>query len=132
MKRLEVVDACGVFMHNTYERRARGLVKKGRAQFLTASKICLRPLPEKLEEKTLETNNKKDILTRIDTILQQKEYLQEAFSAIEKIPHDLNEELTAIRTKTILEIVEAREKTNQEVVALLRAMLEQDVTPQGE
>ena len=44
----------------------------------------------------------------------------------------MNEELTAIRTKTILEIVEAREKTNQEVVALLRAMLEQDVTPQGE
>ena len=61
-----------------------------------------------------------------------KEYLQEAFSAIEKIPHDLNEELTAIRTKTILEIVEAREKTNQEVVALLHAMLDQDVIPQGE
>lgn len=77
---------------------------------MTASCICLFTPPENMEEKTLETNNKKDILTRIDTILQQKEYLQEAFSAIEKIPHDLNEELTAIRTKTILEIVEAREK----------------------
>lgn len=107
-------------------------MKKGRAYYVTASCICLFTPPENMEEKTLETNNKKDILTRIDTILQQKEYLQEAFSAIEKIPHDLNEELTAIRTKTILEIVEAREKTNQEVVALLRAMLEQDVTPQGE
>ena len=128
MKRIEVIDEQGVHLQNTYERRARGLVKKGRAYYVTASCICLFTPPENMEE----TNNKKDILTRIDTILQQKEYLQEAFSAIEKIPHDLNEELTAIRTKTILEIVEAREKTNQEVVALLRAMLEQDVTPQGE
>ena len=126
MKRIEVIDEQGVHLQNTYERRARGLVKKGRAYYVTASCICLFTPPENMEEKTLETNNKKDILTRIDTILQQKEYLQE------KIPHDLNEELTAIRTKTILEIVEAREKTNQEVVALLRAMLEQDVTPQGE
>lgn len=132
MKHIEVIDEQGVHLQNTYERRARGLVKKGRAYYVTASCICLFTPPENMEEKTLETNNKKDILTRIDTILQQKEYLQEVFSAIEKIPHDLNEELTAIRTKTILEIVEAREKTNQEVVALLHAMLDQDVIPQGE
>lgn len=132
MKHIEVIDEHGAYLQNTYERRARGLVKKGRAYYVTASCICLFTPPENMEEKTLETNDKKDILTRIDTILQQKEYLQEAFSAIEKIPHDLNEELTAIRIKTILEIVEAREKTNQEVVALLRAMLEQDSTPQSE
>ena len=126
MKHTEVIDEHGAYLQNTYERRARGLVKKGRAYYVTASCICLITPPENMEEKTLETNDKKD------TILQQKEYLQEAFSAIEKIPHELNEELTAIRTKTILEIVEAREKTNQEVVALLRAMLEQDSTPQGE
>ena len=94
MKHIEVIDEQGVHLQNTYERRARGLVKKGRAYYVTASFICLFTPPENMEEKTLETNNKKDILTRIDTILQQKEYLQEAFSAIEKIPHDLNAEKT--------------------------------------
>ena len=78
MKHIEVIDEQGVHLQNTYERRARGLVKKGRAYYVTASCICLFTPPENMEEKTLETNNKKDILTRIDTILQQKEYLQEA------------------------------------------------------
>ena len=124
MKRIEVVDACGVFMHNTYERRARGLVKKGRAQFLTASKICLRPLPEKLEDWMMETIQKEEVLNRIDQILHQKQHLQEAFSAIEKIPQDLDEHTCELRTRAIYEIVEAREKTNREVLALLQAMLD--------
>lgn len=132
MRYVEVVDEHGVYLHDTYERRARGLVKKGRAYYMTASKICLLPLPENREVMAVETIQKDDILTRIDAVLHQKEYLQEAFSAIEKIPHGLSEELTAIRTKTILEIVEAREKTNQDVVALLRAMLEKETTAQCE
>lgn len=124
MKRIEVVDACGVFMHNTYERRARGLVKKGRAQFLTASKICLRPLPEKLEDWMMEPIQKEEVLNRIDQILHQKEHLKEAFSAIEKIPQGLDEHTCELRTRAIYEIVEAREKTNREVLALLQAMLD--------
>ena len=124
MKRIEVVDACGVFMHNTYERRARGLVKKGRAQFLTASKICLRPLPEKLEDWMMEPIQKEEVLNRIDQILHQTEHLQQAFSAIEKIPQDLDEHTCELRTRAIYEIVEAREKTNREVLALLQAMLD--------
>ena len=41
MKHIEVIDEQGVHLQNTYERRARGLVKKGRAYYVTASCICL-------------------------------------------------------------------------------------------
>ena len=56
MKHIEVIDEQGVHLQNTYERRARGLVKKGRAYYVTASCICLFTPPENMEEKTLETN----------------------------------------------------------------------------
>ena len=49
MKHIEVIDEQGVHLQNTYERRARGLVKKGRAYYVTASCICLFTPPENLE-----------------------------------------------------------------------------------
>ena len=84
MKHIEVIDEQGVHLQNTYERRARGLVKKGRAYYVTASCICLFTPPENMEEKTLETNNKKDILTRIDTILQQRNICRRHFRQLRK------------------------------------------------
>ena len=73
-KNIEVVDVSGRMYEPTYPKRARQLVKNGRARFISESRICLACPPEITEENTMTdaTNttrmNKQDYL---DYILKQ-------------------------------------------------------------
>ena len=49
-KNVIVVDEQGNILEATYPKRAKGLVKKGRARFISESMICLACPPEKMEE----------------------------------------------------------------------------------
>ena len=62
-KNVIVVDEQGNIIEATYPKRAKGLVKKGRARFISESMICLACPPRKMEENEMSnTQNKFDNL----------------------------------------------------------------------
>ena len=73
-KNVNVVDEQGNEYEATYPKRAKGLVKNGRARFVSESKICLACPPDKiLEEEKMEENKltAKEIFVQL-TILQKQ------------------------------------------------------------
>ena len=75
-KNIIVVDEQGNEYEATYPKRAKGLVKNGRARFVDENKICLAcPLDKILEEEKMSNNTNeltaKEIFTQI-TILQKQ------------------------------------------------------------
>ena len=62
-KNVIVVDEQGNILEATYPKRAKGLVKKGRARFISESMICLACPPQKTEDNEMSnTQNKFDNL----------------------------------------------------------------------
>lgn len=120
---IHVIDETGTLLHDTYAKRAKGLVKKGRAYYVDDTSIRL-VCPDR-EDNKMEMITKEDILQRIDTLTQTTDYLREAFSTIEKIPADLSLEQIDTRTQAVLAIVKEREATNQKMIALLERTLEE-------
>ena len=58
-KNVRVFDEQGNEYEATYPKRAKGLVKNGRARFVEENTICLACPPDKImEEKTMENTNK--------------------------------------------------------------------------
>jgi len=57
-KNITVIDENGKEYEPTYRRRAQGLVKNGRARFVTEDKICLSRPPGELTEDNLMSDNK--------------------------------------------------------------------------
>ena len=75
-KNIIVVDEQGNEYEATYPKRAKGLVKNGRARFVDENKICLACPPDKILEEEKMSNNTneltaKEIFTQI-TILQKQ------------------------------------------------------------
>lgn len=56
MPQITVTDEQGNSYFPTYPRRARGLVKKGRARFISANTICLNCPPQNQEEQQMTEN----------------------------------------------------------------------------
>ena len=72
-KNVIVVDEQGNEYEATYPKRAKGLVKNGRARFVSENKICLACPPDKTEENKMTENNiltTREIFEQI-TILQK-------------------------------------------------------------
>ena len=57
-KNIEVVDEAGNVYEPTWTKRAKGLVKKGRARFISESMICLACPPRKMEENEMKNTKK--------------------------------------------------------------------------
>lgn len=125
MKVIKVIDTYGKVYQSTYERRAKGLVKKQRAYYIDDATICLVNPLETMEETTMNIT-KQDILTRIDEVLQSTNYIKEALMTIEKIPNSLEDGQVSLRTMAIANIVKEREATHRQVLQLLETMY-QDV-----
>ena len=73
-KNVIVVDERGNEYEATYPKRAKGLVKNGRARFVGENKICLACPPDKIMEETEMEDNKltaKEIFEQL-TILQKQ------------------------------------------------------------
>lgn len=60
-KNVVVVDSQGNILEATYPKRAKGLVKNGRARFIDENKICLACPPKNLEENQM-TYTEKDFI----------------------------------------------------------------------
>ena len=57
IKNIEVVDEAGNVYEPTWPKRAKGLVKNGRARFVDENKICLACPPDKTEDKRMSKTN---------------------------------------------------------------------------
>lgn len=123
-KNVAVFDDAGVFYGKTFDKRARGLVKKGRARRMSDTAIQLTCPPDILaEDNEMEDarNIVDDIMARIDAIIAQNDYIEKIVSSMQDC--DVSDQKAAMMMQTVSE----RERTNINIIELLKTMYEQDV-----
>lgn len=143
-KNIAVVDELGNEYEPTYPKRAKGLVKHGRARFLSEGRICLACPPDRnLEEHNMSdtpkaaTKSKEKltinyVLNQIEHIVKDTEYLHSAIEQLDLLPK-LDPEGAAGQevAKAIGDIVRCRETTNQQALKLYEKMYD-DLIPKEE
>ena len=125
-KNIIVVDETGKVYEATYPKRAKGLVKNGRARFIDENTICLAcPPDQNLEDNIMleNTNTTSEKLTmdyclqQIETVLNDKAHLTDAFDQLKNV-----KDAESMAAMALGNIVEAREKTNQRLLDLYQKM----------
>lgn len=141
-KNITVVDAQGNEYEATYPKRAKGLVKNGRARFVNETTICLACPPhtegtqmniDEILKGAADTGNAPGttepaaegrqpdaayIMQKIDQILSDTQYLKDAIASAERAAGN------EAWGMGIGNLVESRERTNQAMIALLEKMLD--------
>ena len=135
-KNVIVVDEQGNEYEATYPKRAKGLVKNGRARFVAENKICLAcPPNENLEDINMTENTVKAtevaaeenvsktlsidyVLAQIEKIVENTAHIEAALGSLASVesvsPGDIGAEEKA---KGIADVVRCRETTNQQLLA---------------
>ena len=133
-KNVIVVDEQGNEYEATYPKRAKGLVKSGRARFVDENKICLACPPneyledKKMTENTAEVKKAEEpvskilsidyVLAQIEKIVENTAYIEAALGSLASVesvgPGDIGAEEKA---KGIADVVRCRETTNQQLLA---------------
>lgn len=142
-KNVIVVDELGNEYEATYPKRAKGLVKNGRARFIDDNTICLACPPHiELEETTMSSTTKtttkpKDkltinyVLNQIEQIVKDNEYIHSALEQLALMPKsDPGDIAGQEKAKAIGDIVRCRETTNQQALRLYEKMYD-DLKPQS-
>lgn len=149
-KNIIVVDEHGRKYGATYLRRAKGLVKQGRARFLARNMLCLACPPEKdLEDKNMSEqtniNNMTETrvagsseqekenrtqetkrysmeycLEQIERIGSQAEYLNQVITELRQM--EINGDGVSTKAITLGDIVKCRETTNQQMLRFYEKM----------
>ncbi len=148
-KNIIVVDEQGNEYEATYPKRAKGLVKNGRARFIGENKICLACPPQNFETEDIkmsenidkieivqDNNNKPQytveyILLQMEEIQKQTSYLNEAIAKLSAMgdgdsgnagsPGNI---LGAEKAKAFGDIVRCRETTNQQMLRMYEKMFD--------
>ena len=123
-KNIAVIDAEGNVYEATWPKRARGLVKSGRARFVNQNTICLARPPVYAEGKCMnagpnggqEIPDTAYVVRKIDEILAGSAELRAAIAQMENLEDTPAEALS--------HMMEARETTNQRLIDLLTNILE--------
>lgn len=132
-KNIIVVDEKGNEYEATYPKRAKGLVKNGRAHYIEENKICLLHPPNlKSEDNNMsntqatKTNDKltiKYVLDKIEQIINDTEYIHSALEQLAIMPKsDPGDIAGQEKAKAIGEIVRCREATNQQALKFYEKM----------
>jgi hypothetical protein len=136
-KNVIVVDEQGNEYEATYPKRAKGLVKSGRARFVDENKICLAcPPNEYLEDKKMTENTAKTIeaatveenvsktlsidyvLAQIEKIVDNTTHITEALNCLRGVHSDGPGDVGAEgKARGIADVVKCRETTNQQLLA---------------
>ena len=146
-KNIRVVDENGNEYEATYPKRAKGLVKNGRARFLSPDTICLLCPPEnehQTEDRIMSENTSAPqeteaqipvltmeyLLAKIDEIAAQTAYLHDAIEKLGQMktgngPGDVAGEAQA---HAIGDVIRCRETTNQQLLKLYEKMYD-DLKP---
>ena len=143
-KNIAVVDELGNEYEPTYPKRAKGLVKHGRARFLSEDRICLACPPDiHLEEHNMSDTPKTAtmpeekltidyILNQIEQIVKDTEYLRNALEHLALMPNSAPGDIAGQeKAKAIGDIVRCRETTNQQALKLYEKMYD-DLNPKEE
>lgn len=143
---IEVVDEAGNVYEPTWPKRAKGLVKNGRARFVDENKICLAcPPVMKTEDKQMSNTNNifgemtvQDILVRIASIVNQTSYIAEVAEALKTMgdgdsgdscsPGNL---MGQAKAEALGAIVTTREATNQQILKLYEKMYDDMIRLNG-
>ena len=136
-KNIDVVDEQGNYYEATYPKRAKGLVKNGRARFIDENTICLACPPYDMEDNNMSNNTENMaietkpaekltmdyVLEQIEKVATETEYLHNAISELSKTnsvgPGDVG---TQEKAHALGEIVTSREHTNQRLLSLYEKM----------
>ncbi len=148
-KNVIVVDEQGNEYEATYPKRAKGLVKNGRARFITQNKICLLCPPEiemednKMSENINVNENVEEItdvsvepqkltinyvLEQIEKIQNQTEHICMSIATLGNLVISVDGPDTSERADSIATVVKCRETTNQKLIALYEKMYD-DLKP---
>jgi len=152
-KNIIVVDEYGKKYGTTYLKRAKGLVKQGRARFLARNMLCLACPPDQnledniMVEQTIEnmvTENKEEnmaqedfaaagskysveyCLEQIERIGHQTEYLDQVIAELRQLDNDNSCVQKAI---ALSDIVKSRETINQQMLQFYEKMYDDLKTP---
>lgn len=134
-KNIIVVDEQGNVYEATYPKRARGLVKNGRARFLSEDTICLACPPKiDLEDNEMTNNNVTEagtteavdmayVFDQIKAIQNQAAYLNEVIETLSQMSDGDSGDCGApgnlvgqAKAKALGDIVRCRETTNQQLL----------------
>lgn len=145
-KNVIVVDEQGNLYEATYPKRARGLVKNGRARFISENKICLACPPNQyLEETKMEEQKVQTIDTETGEVLEKNkmtpEYALEQIELISKNTGYLTEALQVLsqmtpaggagdiagaeKAQAIGNAVVAREETNRRLIEFYQKLYDE-------
>lgn len=149
-KNIIVVDEQGNEYEATYPKRAKGLVKNGRARFIDENKICLACPPDIISEDNMEDKNVNvqedieiaahapddasltvaEIVASIKELMNTSGYLLQALESLETTPpaQGPGDIAGAERAKAIADIVRCRETTNQQALRIYEKMYDDAVS----
>lgn len=152
-KMVQVVDEVGNRYEATFPKRAKGLVKNGRARFIDENTICLARPPKNIqnsEDMNMTNNNAEHktieiAATKMDTnkTLEDKYTIAYALEQIEKITNcatasvNIFQEMyqfngmSDIGFQEMTEMFRIKETTNQQLIAFYSKMID-DLSPKKE
>lgn len=142
--KIEVVDSSGKIIGRTYEKRAKGLVKKGRARFTDENRITLLPsedaheytdtegykMDERINTENIENISKENGQYTIESVMQcmkkildDTQYIKDAIFNVTEIPSgdagdcgSPGDIAGKAKAEAISTIVREREDTNQKLI----------------
>ena len=124
-KNIIVVDEQGNEYEATYPKRAKGLVKNGRARFVDENKICLACPPDKILEESMEERQltTKEIFEAITALNEDSQHIEEAFKQLATVRSDGPGDVGAqARAQAIATVVQSRETTLQQMLSMYMKM----------
>lgn len=144
-KNIEVVDEAGNLYESTWPKRAKGLVKHGRARFVAENRICLTCPPDIETEETHMSNTNifgemtvQDILVRIASIVNQTSYIGEVAEALKAMGDGDSGDcgspgnvMGQAKAEALGAIVATRETTNQQILRLYEKMYDDMIRLNG-
>ena len=142
-KTIAVVDEQGRIYEATYPKRARGLVKKGRARFLSENVICLACPPDMQhdsEEKRMSnTVTIEQIFEQINKVVESTAFFERAIHTLAAmtsadIPTDSyapGDIAGQARAQAVADICRSRETTNQQLLRFYEKMYDDLMYMQG-
>ncbi len=132
IKNIEVVDEAGNVYEPTWPKRAKVLVKNGRARFVDENKICLTCPPDmKTEETHMSQVNTvfggvtvADILKQIENVIHHTNITYVTYDnlAMSMIADSNKKALSEATANTYAAMVMSREATNQQTLRLYEKM----------
>ncbi|MBE6611869.1 MAG: hypothetical protein E7632_05210 [Ruminococcaceae bacterium] len=139
-KTVSVVDEFGNRYDATYVKRAKGLVKHGRARFIDEETICLVRPPEitednKMADKETAVSGRYNLeyaLEQIEKIAGNAQHIYESLKTLETVKPSNSPDCAGEETaKAVADVIRCRETTNQRLIEFYSKMVE-DLKPRSE